>query len=579
MIDELAVAAGIAPAYADYFGNVVNVSRDTKLAILNAMGYEVRSNRDAAALLRELAPPSEESGHVVHRAYVPEALENDTAWGFALQLYSLRSARNWGIGDFADLAAFARIATELGAQTIALNPLHLLHVADPARASPYSPLSRLHVNPLYIDVATAAEVLEVQVPQAEAVEQLRASPLVDYEGVSHAKMTALRTMYDVFRSNGTQRTAGFHAFQRAGGVALRRMAIYEALSVQYKTGWMEWPAGYRNPEAPGVEAFAAEHFRDVEFYVFLQWLADMQLGEAARAASDMAVGLYRDLAIGVDAQSVDVWSERDAYCLGLSVGAPPDALNENGQDWGLPPYNPRVLKERAYAPFVAVLRANMRHAGALRIDHVMGLMRLFVIPHGASPKDGAYVRYPFAQLAEILAAESVRNKCMVIGEDLGTLPNGFREQMNARRFFSCRLLYFERGDDGTFCDPADYPHYSVASTGTHDLPPLAGFWHTLGKRDRVQLLQLLNSASTDATSLQIVAAAYRALGRTNAALLLLQMEDALLQSEAVNVPGTTFEAPNWRRKLPVPIDELQDDPGFATIVAALREARSRARSR
>jgi 4-alpha-glucanotransferase len=291
------------------------------------------------------------------------------------------------------------------------------------------------------------------------------------------------------------------------------------------------------------------------------------------------VGLYRDLAIGVDAQSVDVWSEREAYCLGLSVGAPPDALNQSGQNWGLPPYNPRVLRERAYAPFSAVLRANMRHAGALRIDHIMGLMRLFVIPQGGSPKDGAYLQYPFDDLAGVLALESVLNNCIVIGEDLGTLPPGFRERMDARRFFSCRLLYFERDADGAFCDPAGYPHFAVASTGTHDLLPLAGFWRRLGNRDRVQLLQLLDRVTTESGDLDVAKAAYRALGRTNAALLLLQMEDALLQMEAVNVPGTTVEAPNWRRKLSMAIDELQDDERFATIVAALREARSRARSR
>jgi (1->4)-alpha-D-glucan 1-alpha-D-glucosylmutase len=207
----------------------------------------------------------------------------------------------------------------------------------------------------------------------------------------------------------------------------------------------------------------------------------------------------------------------------------------------------------------------------------MGLMRLFVIPQGATPAEGAYLHYPFEDLAGVLAFESMRNRCMVVGEDLGTLPNGFRETMNARRFFSCRLLYFERADDGTFCDPAGYPHYAVASTGTHDLSPLAGFWQSLGKRERMQLAQLLDVEPENASHLDVAVASYRALGRTNAALLLLQLEDALLQTEPVNVPGTTVEAPNWQRKLSVPLDVLQDDERFATIVAALRESRSRAR--
>jgi 4-alpha-glucanotransferase len=273
-----------------------------------------------------------------------------------------------------------------------------------------------------------------------------------------------------------------------------------------------------------------------------------------------------------------VWADRDAFCLGLSIGAPPDALNANGQNWGLPPLNPRVLRERAYAPFAAVLRANMQYAGALRIDHVMGLMRLFVIPEDASPKDGAYLEYPFEDLAGVLALESMQNRCMVVGEDLGTLPEGFRDRMHARRFFSTRLLYFEREDDGTFYDPSRYPHYAVASTGTHDLPPLAGFWRSLGKRDRMQLRELLGGEPENDGDLALVTSSYRTLARTNAALLLLQLEDALLQLEAVNVPGTTVEAPNWRRKLPVAVDVLQDDARFATIVAELREARSRARS-
>jgi 4-alpha-glucanotransferase len=287
----------------------------------------------------------------------------------------------------------------------------------------------------------------------------------------------------------------------------------------------------------------------------------------------MSIGLYRDLAIGVDAQSADVWADRDAFCLGISAGAPPDALNAKGQNWGLPPMNPRVLRERAYSPFIAVLRANMRHAGAVRIDHVMGLMRLFVIPDGAAPSEGAYVAYPFDEMAGVLAQESVANRCMVVGEDLGTLPYGFRERMAERRFFSCRLLYFERSDDGAFCDPQTYPHDAVASTGTHDLPPFAGFWHGLASEDRMKLLKLLGESAGDGDDLTATEAAYRALARTSAALLLLQMEDALVQREAVNVPGTTTEAPNWRRKLTVPIEMLKDDKRFATIVAVLQNLR------
>lgn len=614
MIDKLALAAGIAPSYSDYFGKERSVSTETKRAILNAMGYDVHNERDAARVLHDLerersareferayVVPADERvdlpffagtlspGYYRHdtggktitiaavprQAYVPPALEAAQSWGFALQLYSIRSQRNWGIGDFGDLARFARLARDLGAQTIALNPLHQLHLEDPARASPYSPLSRLHLNAMYIDVEAASGTLGIPVGKPDVL-ALRDAALVDYRGVAYAKLPALRALYDRFRMQAdSPHTAEFRAFRDASGTPLRSMAIYESLNARFKSGWLDWPAAYRHPHSGAVDAYARSNAQDVEFYEFLQWLADMQLAHAAACASGMSIGLYRDLAIGVDTQSADVWADRNAFCLGISAGAPPDALNAIGQNWGLPPMNPRVLRERAYAPFIGVLRANMRHAGALRIDHVMGLMRLFVIPDGAPPSDGAYITYPFEEMAGILALESASSRCMVVGEDLGTLPPGFRERMAERRFFSCRLLYFER-DDRRFCDPAIYPHDAVASTGTHDLPPLAGFVAAMGAQDRADLFDLLGDPAP-ADDVEIVKAAYRVLAHAGAALLLLQMEDALVQREAVNVPGTTTEAPNWRRKLPVSIEKLQDDPRFATIVTVLQELRSRAR--
>ncbi len=614
MIDELATAAGISGSYTDYFGNVKHVSTHTKRAILNALGYDISSDRDAGLALKDLAARQSNTVAPVYvvkagehvdlpffhgtldlgyheldagkrsttiiavpaHAYVPAALEESGRWGFAVQLYSLRSEHNWGIGDFTDLAEFAGLAASAGADTIALNPLHQLHLPDPARASPYSPNSRLHLNALYVDVDAAASMLG-GAPPAPNVEFLRKTDLIDYPGVARVKLGALRSLYDAFQSAGNERKAAFRNFQEDGGVPLQRMAVYEALSMHFNSGWMEWPAAYQDPDSHAVATYAREHRHEVQFYAFLQWLADMQLAAAARAASNMAVGLYRDLAIGVDSQSVDVWGDRDAFCLGLSAGAPPDALNATGQNWGLPPLNPIVLRERAYAPLRTVLRANMRHAGALRIDHVMGLMRLFVIPSGAPPGEGAYLSYTFDDLAGVLALESVSNRCMVVGEDLGTLPHGFRERIAESRFFSCRLLYFERDEDGAFRDPSEYPRDAVASTGTHDLPPLAGFWRDLPPRDRKQLLDLVGE-SPEATELDVVASAYRALARTRARLMLVQMEDALLQAQAVNVPGTTTEAPNWRRKLPVPIEMLQDDARFATIVTTVREARSRAKT-
>jgi 4-alpha-glucanotransferase len=473
------------------------------------------------------------------------------------------------------------IAADSGAQTIALNPLHQLHLDDPENASPYSPLSRLHLNALYIDVDAAAAYLEIPIRTNGAIESLRASALVDYSGVAGEKIPAMRMLYDAFLAfdPSDPRARAFHNFQALGGDALRNMAVYETLASEFHSGWMHWPSAFRDPRSHDVAAYARAHKRDVEFYAFLQWIADAQLAEAGERSATLGIGLYRDLAVGVDANSVDVWSDRDAYCAGIAVGAPPDPLNTAGQNWGLPPFNPRALRERAYAPFITMLRANMRHAGALRIDHVMGLMRLFCIPHGAPASDGAYVQFPFEDLIGVVALESRRNRCMIVGEDLGTVPPGFRERMAASRIFGCRLFYFEREEGGAYRDPSEYPHDAVASTGTHDLSPLAGYGDGLSDVDRAEFLNILGDLPDDASDLDVVAAAYRALARTGAGLLLLQMEDALVQHEPVNVPGTTTEHPNWRRKLSVPLEQLQHDVRFTTIVEVLREARSGRMSR
>ena len=621
MIDVLARYAGIAPSYVDFFGKEHEVSVETKRSILRSMGFDVPDNRAAANILRELTAEQQsrsrepvyvvragervdlpcmngvlDAGYFNYRdsgaatrviaapaqAYVPASVDRTPAWGLALQLYSLRSERNWGIGDFGDLARFSEVADSAGAQCIALNPLHQLHLIDPASASPYSPLSRLHLNALYIDVDAAARSLRLPATRPDLA-GLQSSRFVDYPAVAHAKLTALRALHDGFTclEHEDGRIKDFRRFCRRSGAALRSMAIYEALSAFFKRadagshGWMQWPAAYRDPKSDAVLEYAAMHPAEIEFFEFLQWLADSQLASASDAAKSMALGLYRDLAIGVDANSVDVWSDREVFCEGICVGAPPDELNTDGQNWGLPPFNPRKLRERAYQPFIDVVRANMRHAGVLRIDHVMGLKRLFWIPQNAPASEGAYVDFPFEDLLGVLTLESHRNRCMIVGEDLGTVPPGFRERMAAARIFSCRLLYFERKADGTFQDPADYPHDAVASTGTHDLPPLLAYWDELSPEDRLQLLRLLGGFSLGVSDLDLAAATYRTLGRADSAVVLLQMEDALLQRERVNVPGTTNEAPNWKRRLPIMLEALQNDERFATITGALRKSRSR----
>ena len=407
---------------------------------------------------------------------------------------------------------------------------------------------------------------------------LRDAPLVDYRGVAAYKLDALERCFEWLR--GRRPWQDF----AADNPGVREVALYEAIMEELCAldpqvySWQQWPAQLQDARGAAVERFAAQHAQRVDFFVFLQWLADRQLAKAASAASTMPIGLYRDLAVGVDLASADVWSDPSAYALGLSVGAPPDPLNAAGQNWGLPPFHPRVLRERAYQPFVELLRANMRHAGALRIDHVMGLRRLFCIPRALPDSGGAYVNYDFDAMLGIVALESVRNRCMIVGEDLGTVPEGFRERTTQARVFSCSVLYFEREWGGRFRAPGDYPAQAVASTGTHDLPTLAGWWNRADGTTREQLLDALRSSGIEVDGDQLTSllvGAYRYLARSRSRLVLLQLEDGIGSLDQVNVPGTVDEEPNWQRKLAVPIDALPAHPIFAAIVRALREERPR----
>lgn len=577
--------------YTDFFGRYRQASPQTKRAILDALGADddgAQRRLEPVYVFPAAHPPGIpgfsgerlEPGYYEHvfegerttliavppHAYVPQALDTRARWGIAAQLYSLRSAHNWGIGDFGDLARMADIAGDAGAACLALNPLHALHLTNPRSASPYSPLSRLFLSPLYIDVPAAARMLGIDaagtaITQAE-LRELREPRLVNYEGVTYAKLRALRRLYNAANREGDAYRR-FRAYLAQGGRRLHDLAVYQALMEFFKArnpdtwGWMQWPQEFQRPEGAAVRAHAAQHVRHVEFYAFLQWLADEQLANAAQRASRMPIGLYRDLAVGVDAGSADVWMDRQAFCLGIAVGAPPDPMNEQGQNWGLPPLNPRMLRRRAYAPFIELLRANMRHARALRIDHVMGLMRLFCIPAGMPSSEGTYLHYPFEEMTGILALESVLNRCMIVGEDLGTVPEGFRERMAAARVFSCRVLYFED-------DPQRYPKDAVASTGTHDLPPLRRYWEKNGR---------LPEDADDDVVLQLVTETYRRLGHSTALLVLAQLEDMLLQREQVNTPGTFDEVPNWQHKIPAALEDLPGDRRFAAVAAALRETR------
>jgi (1->4)-alpha-D-glucan 1-alpha-D-glucosylmutase len=566
------------------------------------------------------------------RCYLPPALrEGARAWGVAAQLYALRSARNWGMGDFSDLADLAEQWGRRGAGIVGINPLHALYPHNPAHASPYSPSSRRFLNVLYLDVEAIPDMRECREARAivrssgfrARVKAAKSGDLIDYRAVAALKFEVLHLLYAHFRANhlrdGAEGGRAFREFQAAGGEALRRHALFEALQQHLHDadhaiwGFPVWPEPYRDPRSEEVARFAAANIERIEFYEYLQWHADAQLRLAAERAAGLGleVGLYTDIAVSVDSGGAEAWANQDCYALGVAIGAPPDEINLQGQNWGLPPLHPERIRASSYEPFIAILRANMRHAGAVRIDHVMGLARLFWIPKGASGKHGAYVRYPFEDLLGVLALESERNRCMVIGEDLGTVPDEVREGLERSGVLSYRLLYFERGRDGEFMPPEGYPVDALVAATTHDLPTLAGYWEgrdlqlrqALGlypseavreaqivarAQDRARLALALERESlvpagglNPVSQQDLPADAARALqlylARSPARVLVVQIEDVLGLTGQANVPGTTEEHPNWKRRLPVELERIAEDPRFGMLAGALSAVRPRVR--
>jgi 4-alpha-glucanotransferase len=565
------------------------------------------------------------------RCYRPPELRGGARrWGATAQLYSLRSKRNWGIGDFSDLAHLVEHLGAEGAAFLGINPLHALYPYAPARASPYSPSSRSFLNVLYIDVEAIPEFQHC--PEARErvrsnefqarLRALRDAPLIDHAAVAQTKLSVLEVLHAQMRSRGgavaESRKQRFAAFKAAGGETLLRYALFEALQAHFSAGdatiwgWPAWPEAYRNPSSEAVRRFAAEHAERIDFFAWLQWQAADQRARVADRAREcgLAIGLYADLAVSIDRGGADAWTQQDFYAIGASVGAPPDAFNPQGQDWGLPPIIPHRLREAGYAPFIAMLRASMRDAGALRIDHAMGLLRLFWVPSGAKPADGAYVRYPLDDLIGLLALESARSRCVVIGEDLGTVPDEARDALAANDILSYRVLMFEHGGDGEFKPPAAYPEAAIAVASTHDLPTLAGWWEGIDiplraaqgllepgvdveamlqarRHERSRLLaalareQLLpagvghDPASSPCLTPALADAIHGYLARSPAALVGLQIEDVLGVKDQANLPGTTTSYPNWRRKLPLDVDALERDGRLREAVAVVSRERAR----
>ena len=554
-----------------------------------------------------------------------DAVAADRVWGLGCQLYSLRSDRNWGVGNFSDLARLAELAAPQGAEVIGLNPLHALFPAEPKQCSPYSPASRDFLNILYIDVESVPEFAASEAARGLVADPgfqsrlaaARSSELVDYPAVAGLMLPVLEAVFDTFRAEASKdRRAAFDAFRSEMGPPLGRFALFMALQEHFVAegglsmmDWRRWPEPFSRPDSDEVAAFEKNREARVEFHAYLQWLADEQLAAAAATAdaAGMRIGLYRDLAVGVGPASAAAWAEGGALLPGVSIGAPPDLLNRVGQDWGLAPLDPAAMRDTAYRPFIAALRANMRHAGALRIDHAMGLMHQYWVPQGLKADQGAYVTYPFDDMLRILALESRRQRCMVIGEDLGTVPAGFRDTMAGAGILSYRVLPFERTDGDLFARPATYPEQALVTGSTHDLATLAGLWagrdlhwrRTLSLypddtvrdtdaseriADRRRLVDALIDAGlwpadppVDTEEMEFSAdlmiAMQRFLAATPSRLHVVPLEDALGMAEQMNLPGTIDEFPNWRRKLSVGLEELFEEPGVAGLLTALREER------
>ncbi|HUZ88183.1 MAG TPA: 4-alpha-glucanotransferase [Candidatus Baltobacterales bacterium] len=537
---------GILPSYFGWQGDLKETTPETEQAILESMG----AARDRPPRLRRPGLASE-----------PCSPAPDRTWGWALQLYSLRSNESWGIGDLADLRRFGRWSRRAGASVVLLNPLGAQTPTQPYQASPYYTSTRLFRNTVYLrieEIDGAIAAAAALAPLATAARELNRQPLIDYDEVYRLKSQALELVFQA-----APRPSGFDAFVRRQGVALRDFATFNALCEVHGATWRDWPEELRHPASPGLDGVRERLADRVEFHQWLQFHLDRQLARAGRE-----IGLITDVPVGFASDGFDAWRWQDFFAPRMRVGAPPDEFFRDGQDWGLPPLDPWKLGKARWEPFVDAIRSASRHAAGIRLDHVMGLFRLFWIPDGMSAAQGAYVRNPAAILLGLLARESRRAGAFVVGEDLGLVEPTVRGHLRRRGSMSYRLLWFEGSD------PSAWPRDAVASVGTHDLPTVAGIW-TLSEPDhRLHHLRekLVNMTHLpDGTPpVDVAVAAYAALARGRPRIVLASLEDALGVHERPNVPGTTTEFPNWRRALPLGLEDVEASDGVRRIADAMR---------
>lgn len=562
-------------------------------------------------------------------AYQPAIFKQQKAWGLNVQLYSLRSARNWGIGDFADLAYLVEKGVMYGAEFIGINPLHAMYSAVPEWASPYSSASRRYLNWLYLAIDDLPEYKLCKSVQnwlnQENIQQqlaaLRQAEQVNYTEITQLKLTALEKLYAYFQRSRAekmqQRQKAFADFVKQQGKGLLYQGLFECLDCQSshqaieqedQIGWLGWQQ-YQQLNDKQRDKLIRQHKDQVMFYCWLQWLAQEQLNhlQTLCQAKGMHLGIYGDLAVSSSRGSADVWADPQLYCVDTSVGAPPDPLGPVGQNWNIPPYNPTELKARGFQPFIELLRANMQHFGVLRIDHIMGLFRLWLIPPEKTAADGLYVHYPFAELMAILAIESQRNQCLVVGEDLGTVPDEVRWKLNEFQIFSYFVLYFEQRNL-QYPDKHAFPINAFATVGTHDVPSLSSFWHCrdlelfaqLGvlqgdvlkqKYDQrvIDKQALLNSLHRDqylpddywgdalsmAMHQNLMRVIHLYLAESQTKLIGVQLENLLEQEISFNLPGTSLEYPNWRMRLSRSIEEIFSDEKITALLTEINQARLR----